>query len=284
MNPQYLSARVPPSDDASANVTWPVRVPRGDGTKTVAALSRGKHGGQFRTTAVRYGDTIETVAARWHSSAKALETLNGFRPNETLTPGTIVLVPSTPDKPSENEELVAVVPEGSELPPGRKRVFYQVLPGDTTESVAHALGVSAMELVTWNALDPSAKLQSEMTLQAFVPEGLDLSHVRVAPEGATQVLVAGSVPFVDHFEAQNGRKRVVVSAKQGETLAGIGKRFGLSVGMMERINRLSRSHKLAEGEPVIVYAKEGQGGASESGGKPLAQIEAPRPELLPRVE
>jgi hypothetical protein len=76
----------------------------------------------------------------------------------------------------------------------------------------------------------------------------------------------------------------VVSAKAGETLAGIGKRYGLSVGMMERINRLSRSHKLADGEPVIVYVKQGQGGSSETAARPLAQIDAPRPDLLPRVE
>lgn len=284
MNPQYLSGRVPPSGEAGARAPWAVRVPEGSGARAATALSRGKHGGQFRTTTVRHGDTIASVAARWNASEKALTILNGFRPNEALEPGTVVLVPATQDKPRDGEELVAVVPPSSMVPGGKKRVFYQVLEGDTTESVAHALGVNALDLVRWNALDPSAKLQSEMTLQAFVPRDLDLSHVRHASDASAEILVAGSVPFVDHFEAQNGRKRVVVAAKTGETLAGIGKRHGLSVGMMERINRLSRTHKLADGEPVIVYVKDAAAGADPTAGKPLAQIRAPRPDLLPAVE
>lgn len=284
MNPQYLSGRIPPTDDEAAKNTWPVRVPVGRGAKAATALARGKHGGQFRTTVVRHGDTVASVAARWHTTDKALATLNGFGANETLQPGTVVLVPATQDKPRDVESLIAVVPQARPVPAGKKRVYYQVLPGDTPESIAHALGVSALELLSWNALDPAAKLQSEMTLQAFVPRDANLSHVRVATDASTEVLIAGTVPFIDHFEAQNGRKRLVVSAKAGETLAGIGQRYGLSVGMMERINRVSRSHKLNDGDPVVVYVKSGQGGGDDTSGKPLAQIEAPRPDVLPRVE
>jgi hypothetical protein len=75
----------------------------------------------------------------------------------------------------------------------------------------------------------------------------------------------------------------VVSAKQGESLAGIGKRFGLSVGMMERINRFPRTQKLTAGEPIIVYVKHGDSDASMSA-KPLARVEAPRPDVLPDAD
>jgi LysM repeat protein len=47
----------------------------------------------------------------------------------------------------------------------------------------------------------------------------------------------------------------VVRAKDGDTLASIGKRYGSTVGSMERINRRSRTDAVAEGQPVVVYTE-----------------------------
>jgi hypothetical protein len=73
-------------------------------------------------------------------------------------------------------------------------------------------------------------------------------------DGEVRVLVAGSPEFIDHFEGLNGKRRVVVSVKEGETLASIGRRFDTSIGWMERINRRSRTDRLTVGESVVVYA------------------------------
>lgn len=283
MNPQYLSGRIPPATEANAS-PWPVRVPKGTGSKTASALKQGKHGGQFRTTVVRFGDTVQSVAARWQVSEKALLALNGMKTSERLVEGTVLLVPGVSDAPHGEDVRVVVVPPKAVSLTGRRRVFYQVLDGDTVESVAHALSVSAEELVSWNGLDAKAKLQSEMTLQAFVPKDFDLSRVRTLSDRSAKVLEAGSVDFISHFEGLNGRKRIVISAKAGETLAGIGKRYGLSVGMMERINRVPRSQKLAEGDAVIVYVKDNEKDVDVTRGKPFAQVEPPRADVLPRVE
>jgi len=70
--------------------------------------------------------------------------------------------------------------------------------------------------------------------------------------------VAGSPEFYDYFEGQNGRKRVVVSARESDTLTTLGKRYGMSVGSMERINRRSRTDKLRAGEAVVVYVDRGR--------------------------
>jgi membrane-bound lytic murein transglycosylase D len=284
MNPQYLSGRVPPVVEGKTAKPWPVRVPKGSGAKAASTLKQGKHGGQFRTTVVRFGDTIGSVAARWQASEKALAALNGLKSDERLVEGTVLLVPAVSDAPRTEAAQVVVVPPRSAALAGRRRVFYRVLDGDTVESIAHALSVSAQEIVAWNGLDPNAKLQSEMSLQVFVPKALDLARVRTLTESSTRVLEAGSVDFVQHFEAQNGRKRIVVSAKAGENLAGIGKRYGLSVGMMERINRVPRAQKLAEGEPIIVYVKDTEKDVDVTRGKPLARLEPPRPDALPKAK
>jgi LysM domain len=52
----------------------------------------------------------------------------------------------------------------------------------------------------------------------------------------------------------NGKRRLLVTVKKGDTLASIGRRYDTSIGWMERINRRSRSDELGAGETVVVYA------------------------------
>jgi hypothetical protein len=56
--------------------------------------------------------------------------------------------------------------------------------------------------------------------------------------------------------------------------------------MMERINRFPRTRELKPGERVIVYTKHRTRGKSPGTPtpKPLAKIEAPVPDALPRVD
>jgi membrane-bound lytic murein transglycosylase D len=93
-----------------------------------------------------------------------------------------------------------------------------------------------------------------MVLQAFVPKSNSLERVRHLEERDARVVVVGSQDFFDYFEGQNGRKRIRVTAKQGDTLKKVGQRYGMTVGSMERINRRSGSDPLAPGETLIVYA------------------------------
>jgi LysM repeat protein len=79
------------------------------------------------------------------------------------------------------------------------------------------------------------------------------------------VLVAGSPEFFDYFEGLNGKKRIVVEAKDGDTLATLGRRYGMSVGWMERINRRSRKKKLEAGDKLVVYVPGGRVPAKVAG-------------------
>jgi LysM repeat protein len=139
-------------------------------------------------------------------------------------------------------------------PPDTVRVFYGVMPGDTIPSVASVFGVARSDLVAWNALDSGAHLQEGMVLQVFPQKTKDLRSVRVLGDTGTKVLVVGSSEFFDHFEGLNGKRRMLVTVRAGDTLASIGRRYQTSVGGMERINRRSRSDKLTPGETVVVYA------------------------------
>jgi membrane-bound lytic murein transglycosylase D len=124
-----------------------------------------------------------------------------------------------------------------------------------------------------------------MALSVFVPRGSELRGVRFARErNAGKRFEAGSPSFLAHFQGEEGRQRISLSAREGETLQGIGRRYGLSAGMMERINHRARSERLKEGTPVVVYAKYGPVGAEQILSRapdPLPPVDPPHPSALP---
>jgi len=286
MNPHYVSGRIPPPSGEDASVKWAVRVPSGAGRKTTTALADAPLRAKLATFVVRQGDTLETVAYRCRTTSERLVALNGLREGETLSAGSVLTYPALAagQTLAEDREEVIGVPAKQFAYPGRKRVFYRATSDDSLDGVAQSLGVTPQELAVWNELDAGAKLISGMVVQAFVPQQASLSRIRVVNEGQAALLRVGSVEFLEHHEQLQGRKRLLVRAKSGETLSAIGKRYGLSAGMMERINHMSRATVLEQGQEVIVYAtKNKSDGETASGeGRPLARVSAPRPDLLPQ--
>jgi membrane-bound lytic murein transglycosylase D len=193
--------------------------------------------------------------ARKTTPARIIE-LNAIAPGEVVRGGTVLLVPHgsppTVGAPDPAKPVV-VVPQDLFVYPGRTRVFYRVLTGDTLPDIAKHLHVDVDDVRRWNDLDPAARLQDGMTLQAFVPEGADLSHVVTLRERDARVLVAGTDDFFTYWEGTKGKRRVVVSAKAGETLEAIGKRYGVNLASLERINGRPRRDVLKEGDTVVVY-------------------------------
>jgi membrane-bound lytic murein transglycosylase D len=287
LNSAYLTGRTPPLSGAPRR--WPVRVPAGRGALTEQRLAEARHAaGATEPHVVRFGDTLESIAAEYGTTARELAQSNHVAPDERLRPGSVLLVARAADGAAKDppDEEVVVVPARRFAEPGRTRLFYRVLPGDQMAEVAAAFGVAPSEVALWNALDPSATLQPGMTLQVFVPATFDASRTRCLTEHEARVLIAGTDEFFDYFEKQNGRKRIAITAKKGDTLAAIGKRYGMSPGMMERINRIPSSSRIAEGDKVIVYAKGGAptvDNLETDVARALSAIEAPLPDLLPAL-
>lgn len=256
LNPQFLAGRTPPAAPGGARRSYRVRVPFGNGAKWTSSQAPSDDG--LEPYVVKTGETVERIARAYGTSERDLREKNRVAADEVLTAGTVLLVPRVaralePD-PTTAAELV-VVPGRSVEYPDRKRVFYRVVSGDTASGVATAFRVTADELADWNSLDVQARLEPGMSLQVFVTKNTDLSKVLHVPEAHARILVAGSPEFCDHFEGQNGKKRLLIAARQGDTLTGIGKRYGMTVGQMERVNRRGRSDQVAPGERIIVYTE-----------------------------
>ena len=294
LNPQYLKGRTPPALAGEPPRQWPVYVPEGQGgsvTRRLAAAEAAPE--EYATYRVRVGDSLPNIAWRLRGSESELRALNRLEANERLRAGTSLLVPrgwlvseqGRPLPPLDDLESLVVLPPFSFHYADRERVFYRTLPGDDLDQLASALGVRRDDLVVWNGLDPNANLQPDMVLQVFIPKGAGLDGVRLVRENNVgEQLQVGSPSFLAHFEAEQGRQRLQIQARDGDTLQSIGKRYDLSPGRMERINHFARDRRLGEGAAVIVYAKEGTTATEllwSRAPDPLPPVAPPFPAALP---
>jgi membrane-bound lytic murein transglycosylase D len=325
LNPELRASRTPPAQPAvglkenappsspgdrqrptatplDASSSYPVKVPGGRGATAALALAKLRTAQPpLQRYVVRFGESIEQVAAAHGVPLAKLVEVNGIVPGEVIRGGTVLLVPaagapstsasSTLASTHEDKPSIAVVPSDIFVYPDRRRVFYRVLVGDTLREIADTFHVAIDEVRRWNDLDPAARLQEGMTIQLFVPSDADLSKTVVVGASDVRVLPVGSDEFFSYWESLKGRRRMTLTAKEGDTLAAIGNRYGMTPGMMERINHRNRGEKLASGDAVVVYAQEGR-----AGGAPVIAVvdpnapqpngplpDAPDPDALPQL-
>jgi membrane-bound lytic murein transglycosylase D len=315
LNPEIRSSRTPPAAEPEARCA--VKVPQGKGSSALAsAIAKSRHEQPpLDRYVVRFGESLDQIAVAHKTTAQRLAEINAIAPGEAVRGGTVVLVPKGDAPPATVEgplpqpraptpgagaasagpKQSVVVPADEFIYPNRRRVFYRVHGGDSLGEVAIALRSSVDDLCRWNDLDPSARLQEGMTLQAFVEKDADLSHVVVVSEEDVHVVPVGSEEFFACAEQRRGVKRVTVTARAGDTLESVGKRFEVSARTMERVNRRGRSDLLKAGENVVVYVPArsapppAPGGGASASNAPLANASPPNgplplppvPDLLP---
>ncbi len=265
LNPQLLGSRTPPLEIApSSRKSWSIYLPKGKRAEATDKLkAAGSRQARWATTRVRWGESLEHIAAEHGTSAALLQRLNDLGPGENPRPHTALFVPrqgegraSSPDEAEQQApKPVVVVPDQEFGFTDRRRVFYRVINGDRLTDVARVCGVSAEALRRWNHLDPHAALQGGMVLQLFVARRAQLPEVLLREEESFRVLVAGSDAFIKHFERKKGRRRIEVTVAEGDTWKKLSKRYGLSLGMLERINHRSRRSTLTPGETVVIYTR-----------------------------
>ena len=153
--------------------------------------------------------------------------------------------------------IIVAVPDRAFGYEGRERVFYRTRDGDDLDEIADAFGVRNEDLVEWNNLDPGAKLHPKMVLQIFVRKDFDPAGVMLLDAGKVRVVTLGSEEFLELETARRGKKRLTYTAKPGDTLAKLGRRYGLTPGDLARINRFSYNTELHEGDRIVVYSPTG---------------------------
>src|SRR5262249_35645945 len=155
----------------------------------------------------------------------------------------------------KGDPLIVPVPDRDADVPGRTRVFYRAVAGDSAKSVAHAFGVAPAELIGWNGIDPSGNLHPRMILQAWVaPEwSAKKAKVRLLDETRIVLVTRGSREHLDLAAARMGRMRLEYTAKKKESFEAIGKKYGLGKRDVARINRMPADTVVEPGQTIIVY-------------------------------
>jgi membrane-bound lytic murein transglycosylase D len=247
LNPELRRKRTPP------DVTrWEVRVPRGSGARTLAALEREP----IKPYIVRFGDRLEDIAAAFGASHKELRALNGVDDSAEIRPGLMLVVPEgrAPLAHSASDTVIVAVPDKDAAVAGRKRVFYRTLPQDLPSEIATFFKVRPQDLARWNNLDLDAKLATNMVLQIWVAPDFDQKSVALVDPSLVRVVTTGSEEFFDLVEARKGRVRTTYVVKHGDDLKKIGSKFGLTPADLERINRFGQhTHPIHVGQKLTVY-------------------------------
>ncbi|TPV96354.1 MAG: LysM peptidoglycan-binding domain-containing protein [Myxococcales bacterium FL481] len=210
----------------------------------------------METYVVRLGDDLDSIAAQFGTTARRVRRENRVFDSGELAPGLTLLVPRGDAEPTKSERpLVAVPPV--EVPVGHKRVFFRMTRATNGRHLAAAFGVRYSDLIRGNDLDPQARIQLGQIVQVVVREDFSTATAGIVALEVDEVelVVRGSLAHLEAELARRGLVRRGYRARKGSTLARVGKRFGLSVGSLARINGFSRRHKLKPGEVITVYVK-----------------------------
>jgi len=281
LNPQLARDRTPPDRSVLAK-----RIPVGTTPAFAEAFERSRGAvDRLDTVTLRFGEGLDDVARAHGTTARELRRLNGVKDSSELHAGVAIVVPHKKgDKAAaqrdaaetsarlaaaspggdgaatttDDDEILVAVPDRVFNYEGRERVFYQTREGDTLDGIADALGVRTDDLVEWNNLDPEAKLHPKMVLQVFIRKDFDPTAIVLLDSARVKAVTLGSDEFLELEAARRGKRRLVVETKSGDTLVKLGRRYGLTVGDLARINRFSYNTELRDGQKVVVYAPIGE--------------------------
>ena len=268
LNPELVRARTPPDRGALA-----VRVPPGAAPAYASAIEKARSAtDRVETVVLRFGESLDDLARERGLSVRELKKLNGVKETTELRAGAAVVVPvrggeraaAAPaasgagagegDDAEADDVVLVAVPERTFSYQGRDRVFYRTRDGDNLEEIAGVFRVPVEEIVEWNNLDPDAKLHGKLVLQLYVHKELDRAAVALLDPAKVRVVTLGSEEFLALQTARRGKTRLQYTARAGDTLAKIARRYGLQPGDLARINKLSYSSALSEGQKVVVYS------------------------------
>ena len=266
LNPQLLGSRLPPLQthplQKRRRGSWYVYLPTGNAKKAKSRVRSTGMSPYLQSYRVRHGESLEHVALRFGTSSARLQYLNDLHPLQAPRPGQHLFVPagrkalddaSVFAKRYPRQKPIAVVAENPAQPQQGALHFYEAVLGDRVADVAKACGVHPSDLARWNHVDEQANLQTGMRLRVFLEANGPRPTAVLIPAAKVLKVRRNSTAFYSRF--LYGRRRMKVRVKAGDTWKKLARRYGLSVGMLERINARSRYRKPVVGSTVTVYAR-----------------------------
>jgi membrane-bound lytic murein transglycosylase D len=227
LNPQYLRLTTPPGTHSV------IRLPPGLGEATTVAyadLPAGKRV-SYREHVVQRGETVGGLAKRYGVGAADIIASNPRFHGRALRAGQTVIIPTAGPLPAEvARQLAAPEPADAE--------FHRVRRGETLGLIAGRYGVTQHQLQAWNRLGKSTVIRSGQRLRVSASDAV----ASVRSKAPTRARAAG--PGAAHTHV----------VRAGETLAGLARRYGVSVQALRKANGLSEDAMLKRGVRLRIPA------------------------------
>jgi membrane-bound lytic murein transglycosylase D len=192
------------------------------------------------THRVRKGETALVIAKRYGAKLQVLLNMNGLKKGQALTPGGVLLVPSSVAAPAMTSTDPGVDRPGRTVA-RRESARHTVQRGETVAEIARIHGVSTNELQRLNGLSRNASLRPGQKLK--LPPSKTQEASRTARKNLASA-VAGSV------SSPPAERRYTV--RRGDTLAEIARAHGVSQEDLRRWNRLPRDASLRPGQTLRI--------------------------------
>jgi len=218
LNPQYLRLTTPPGRPSL------VRLPPGRGETTQLAYADlpGSKRVSYRDHQVRAGETLGGLAKRYGVAKADIVAANPRLRGRSLRAGQNVVVPTLGPLPVEVARQLAVEPSDGD--------FHRVRRGENLRLIAGRYGVTQHQLQVWNRMGKATRVRVGQRLRVAPPESAVRTTARANASAAARQAAA--------------RSHVV---RPGETLAGLAKRYGVSVQALRDANGLSEAATLKRG-------------------------------------
>lgn len=188
---------------------------------------------------VKSGDTLSTIAKRFHSSTHVIRQGNRLEDN-LIRIGQTLLVPQ-PSKPATEYALS----EAQRLQSQRQRLeqtnsnrrYHSVKPGESFWSIARQYGVSVLNLARWNQMAPGDMLKEGQSLLLLGTDNTVASSISLPATDTRKPVV----------------RKVGYRIRQGDSLSVIASRFGVSIDDILKWNRLEIDSMLKPGQALTLY-------------------------------
>lgn len=201
---------------------------------TVAATTKAPTTAAPTTYAVRQGDTVSGIAARFGLSAQEVLVRNGLGWNTIIHPGQTLHLASTP------AVTTARTSSGSSSGSGSSTSSYHVKSGDTVSGIASRVGVSTTALLRANKLSQRSVIYPGQTLR--VPHG--------SSGGGSVSTAAASSSASGGGSSSTSASSVKISS--GDTIGSIAASHHVSVAALLSANGLTYTSTIYAGKTLVI--------------------------------
>lgn len=259
LNPALRRSRTPPGKDR-----FKVWIPASSLDRFTAKYDRTRPARpSHKRVVVRYGETLASIARDYGVAIRTLRSLNHLKRYEDPTDQELVVPVPRGRLPKRLPTLgqdaalpIVVLPQIAFDYGGTRRAVLFRVPRRTPAAapyaeVAERFGVTESEVMMWNGLETTARLQPGMVLRLYPDNDRDLSDVVLTDPARVKIVVADSDQHVAALVAaahareraagvrrkkQTGFRRHTV--KRGETLTRIARRYRTTVEALARLNKI----------------------------------------------